>query len=165
MEILVHVKDPFPPPQVTPDNYRGALKGDVIACRPDGWVWGECEQGLEYYTDHRTGERRHHSAHPNGRHLCWRIIKLPNVVFERLHSTMMGAETLSSPDARRERRFRGFHVDLENLPDAVRAHIADDSRAEPHCTHHLSHDAFVETLRERNRGRRPTEFGDPNAGA
>jgi len=105
-EILVLALD-----KVSDDPYLDAKqykRGDVVAIRPDGWLWGKQEL-----------------VNP-----LFRIIKVPRVTVSQA-SAFLGPELDTDPtNPSKMLRLRAFKLDLEGLPGVV-ANLEDPKRRNP----------------------------------
>lgn len=114
-ELLLRVVD-----KVNPDDpYKDVQltkRGDVVTALPDGWAWSSEEQ----------------------RNPHWRILKWPSLTLSAA-TVFLSPEIDSKPQLTGEnpmlqRRGFAFDLDAPALPAALKAWLADDTRAEPFFT-------------------------------
>lgn len=134
-ELLIRARDKVnDDPQLDAKCYK---RGDVVAVVEDGWQWGRVEL-----------------ASPE-----WRILQLPNVSVEQAQAFV--AEEVEDDPAQPSRmlRRRGWAFDLEALPAAVRAWLADDSRKTPTRRVNLTAPQILALRKRKQRLRDPDVIG------
>lgn len=110
-EFLIRIRDKPKDPDPYVDIKR-SKRGDVICACPDGWVWSQNEL-----------------TNPD-----WRIIKVPGLadaVSQQLVTVEAGDERLNKMLRRRQYK---LDVDYASLPQADKAYLRDDSRAQASIT-------------------------------
>lgn len=113
-EVLIRVRD-----KVNDDPYKDCRllkRGDIVVIVPDSWAWSPEEL----------------------RNPDWRILKLPNVALLAAQ-TFVAEEIDKSPVPRKLLRRRAYALNIESITlPALRAWIADDTRATPTWTINLT---------------------------
>lgn len=123
MEALLRVKDKKNLNSETLDA-RLTKRGDVIVVVPDGHNWGKEEL-----------------TNPD-----WRIVKVPAVTVEEAAPCLEPEDEFGSPSwtPMSQRRKTMINADHVNLPQAFKAWLVDDTRAQPTFTLSITKQQFAD---------------------
>lgn len=150
-EILLWVKDTATGDPAT--DSRQFLQGDVVTVQPDGYPWGDCELcGASTTWQNNAGQQRPMSAHPNGVHAFWRVVKLPNVSVAQA-AIVLGPELPVDPlNPSPYLRLRHNFIDKAKIQSAFPAFYAnfiDDLRTNPSVTVNASAGQINQVISQR----------------
>jgi len=90
------------------------LMGDVIVAVANGWTWGKAELGQIV------------PGNPNGKHIFFRVIKLPNVSLANAQTLLAPELPVNPANPSPFLRYRGRYIDKAKIPPATMQSLLDN---------------------------------------